>query len=294
LQSGPIALVPARANDQHYELPPEFFELVLGPHRKYSCCLFAGGDETLAEAESAALEATCSHAQIADGQSILELGCGWGSLSLWMAEHYPRSTITAVSNSTPQRQWIESQAARRGLSNLRVVTADVNDFTPDEPPFDRVVSVEMFEHLRNYELMLKRIRRWLQPDGRLFVHIFCHHQFLYPFEEDGATDWMATHFFSGGLMPSFDLLQMFPEQFSVEAQWVWDGRNYQQTAEAWLRNLDARREEALAILKAHYGDREATRWLQRWRMFFLAVAELFGYADGAEWQVTHCRLKPTP
>ncbi len=292
LSAGAIALVPERANEQHYELPPEFFGLVLGPHRKYSCCEFVNGDDSLAEAESAALRSTCRHAQIADGQSILELGCGWGSLSLWMAEKYPASAITAVSNSAPQRRWIEAEAERRGLRNLHIVTADINDFAAGSSLFDRVVSVEMFEHVRNYDLLLERVRNWLTPDGRLLIHHFCHRQFLYPFEEQQSTDWMAKHFFSGGLMPSFDLLQNFPRRFTVEAQWVWNGTHYQRTAEAWLKKLDARRDEVLGVLRTRYGASEAGRWLQRWRMFFLAVSELFGYRDGNEWFVTHCRLKP--
>jgi cyclopropane-fatty-acyl-phospholipid synthase len=292
LFSGPIALVPERANQQHYELPPEFFGLVLGPHRKYSCCRFVTGEESLAQAEAAALESTCNHAQLADGQTILELGCGWGSLSLWMAEKYPRSLITSVSNSAAQRGWIQSQADQRDLKNLHVVTADINDFSAEPMQFDRVVSVEMFEHVRNYDLLLARIQQWLKREGRLLVHHFCHRHFLYPFEEAGSTDWMARHFFSGGLMPSSDLLHRFPERFTAEAQWIWNGSDYRRTADAWLHNLDARRAEALAVLRSQYGAQDASRWLQRWRMFFLAVSELFGFRGGNEWFVTHCRLKP--
>ncbi len=296
LKSGPVALVPERANEQHYELPPEFFQLILGPHRKYSCCLFHDADATLPEAEEAALDATCAHAQLADGQRVLELGCGWGSLSLWMAARYPASEILAVSNSRPQREFIVSQAAQRGLRNLRVVTADMNTFEPRDyaegrAPFDRVVSVEMFEHMRNYDQLLGRIAGWMGPAGRFFVHVFCHKSYLYPFNEEGSTDWMARHFFSGGLMPSADLFHHFPDRLQVESQWIWSGRHYQQTAEAWLRNLDEQRNAAENILVATYGEREASRWLQRWRMFFLAVSELFGCHGGDEWCVTHYRLK---
>jgi len=290
LKSGPIALVPELANDQHYELPPEFFELILGPHRKYSCCLFSEQNRTLAQAEAAALEETCVHAQLADGQSILELGCGWGSLSLWMAEKFPNSQVTAISNSRPQREWIESVAVQKRLTNLRVITGDMNDFSVDGQKFDRVVSVEMFEHMRNYDRLLEKVSNWLTPEGRLFVHVFSHRDYLYPFEEAGAGDWMATHFFSGGLMPSSDLFHHFAEHFTVEAQWTWNGRHYQQTADAWLDRLDAHREGALHILRSRYGEHEARRWLQRWRMFFLAVSELFGFQGGHEWQVVHCRL----
>ncbi len=297
LKTGPVALVPERANQQHYEIPPEFFQLVLGPHRKYSCCLFHDRDTMLKEAEETALEATCAHAQLADGQTVLELGCGWGSLSLWMAEHYPNSRIFAVSNSAPQRQFIEGVAAAKGFRNLQVVTADMNEFDPwqlgwKSGSFDRVVSVEMFEHMRNYDELLGRINRWMSPAGRFLVHVFCHKSYLYPFNEDGQADWMAKNFFSGGLMPNVELFHQFPSRFAVESQWIWNGQHYQRTSDAWLANLDARREEALGILRGVYGNAEAGRWLQRWRMFFLAVSELFGYSGGDEWFVTHCRLRP--
>lgn len=295
---GPIAPVPEKANEQHYELPPEFFAQVLGSHRKYSCCLWSDSTTTLDEAEDAALLQTCEHAQLADGQNILELGCGWGSLSLWMARRYPRSLITAVSNSTPQRKSIESQAAAQGLKNLEVITADMNQFQPpgiDSPveKFDRVVSVEMFEHMRNYEKLLSRIASWLKPDGKLFVHIFCHRVLAYPFETEGASNWMGQYFFTGGIMPSADFISHFDRDLRVVAQHEWDGRHYQKTSEAWLARLDARRAQILPILQATYGPLEAQRWLHRWRMFFLAVAELFGYANGKEWYVSHYLLERT-
>lgn len=297
LRTGPIALVPERANEQHYEIPPAYFEAVLGPRRKYSCCLFPTPSATLAEAEDAALEETARNADLSDGQQVLELGCGWGSLSLWMAERYPQSLITAVSNSAPQRQFIEAQARQRGFTNLTVVTADMNTFDPANAStvpteFDRVVSVEMFEHMRNYDRLLERIARWLAPDGRLFVHVFCHRDHLYPFEEADPSDWMARHFFSGGLMPSRDLFRWFDNRFTVEAQADWNGTHYERTSNAWLANLDARRQEVEQILTKTYGPADAARWLHRWRMFFLAVAELFGLAGGNEWCVTQCRLRP--
>ena len=287
LRSGPIALVPDAANRQHYELPSEFFAAILGPHRKYSCCYFPNDDSTLAEAEEAALETTCRRAELADGQRILELGCGWGSLTLWMAERFPNSRITAVSNSHSQRQFIARQALLRGLDNLRLLTADMNDVVPGPRLFDRVVSVEMFEHMRNYRSLLERIASWLAPAGKLFVHIFCHRSLAYPFETEGSANWMGRYFFAGGCMPAANLLTKFNRDLRVVRQDLWNGRHYQRTAEAWLANLDARRCDVLDVLAAVYGAREARRWLNRWRVFFLAVAELFGFSRGEEWFVSH-------
>ena len=291
MRVGPIAPLPEKANEQHYELPPEFFTAVLGPHRKYSSCFWPTETASLAEAEAAALDITCERADLSDGQDILELGCGWGSLSLWMAERFRNSRITAVSNSAPQRRFIESEAVARGLANLRVITADMNEFTPEAKRFDRVVSVEMFEHMRNYERLLERIASWLRPSGKLFVHHFCHRQFAYPFETEGDANWMGRYFFTGGLMPSEHMLRHFNRHLTVVRQWRWDGTHYQRTSEAWLANLDARRRDVLPILEATYGRDPARRWFHRWRLFFLAVAELFGYANGTEWFVSHSLLQ---
>lgn len=293
LRSGPIAPVPEKANEQHYELPAEFFAAMLGPHRKYSCCYFEDNDSGLEQAEAAALQLTCERAELEDGQETLELGCGWGSLSLWMAERYPASRITAVSNSASQRAFIEAEARTRSITNLHVITADMNEFAPPHNRYDRVVSVEMFEHMRNYRELLSRISGWLHTRGKLFVHLFCHREFNYPFETGGSENWMGRYFFTGGMMPSANLLTWFDQSLTVTRQWMWNGRHYQRTADAWLANLDERRHEARQLLSAAYGFRDAAHWFNRWRMFLLAVSELFGYADGEEWFVAHYLLEQT-
>ena len=286
----PIAEHVDAANAQHYELPPRFFELTLGPRRKYSCCLYPTGEETLAEAEVLALEATLAHADLADGQSILELGCGWGSLTLFMAERLPQARITAVSNSAPQRRHIEALAAAAGLTNITVITADMNDFQP-QGRFNRVVSVEMFEHMANWRGLLERIRGWLAPEGRLFLHVFSHRNQPYRFDANDPTDWIAQHFFTGGIMPSHGLIARFDDCFAIERQWRWSGQHYQRTADHWLARLDANRAEIEAVLRAVYGD-DARLWWRRWRLFYLATAGLFGHAAGGEWGVSHTLLRP--
>ncbi|MBS0638318.1 MAG: class I SAM-dependent methyltransferase [Proteobacteria bacterium] len=286
----PIAVRPDAANAQHYEVPAEFFGLVLGPRRKYSCCLYDGRTTTLAIAEERALAETAAHAALADGQDVLELGCGWGSLSLWMAEHFAGSHITAVSNSHSQRAYIEAQARERGLTNLRVVTADMNDFDAGAS-FDRVVSVEMFEHMTNWRALLRRIHAWLRPDGRLFLHVFSHHSAPYLFDMGDQEDWIAQHFFTGGIMPSHGLLWHVTEQFDVEQDWRWGGLHYARTARDWLGNFDRNEDRVMNLLRKVYGA-DAALWKRRWRLFFLATAGLFGHADGAEWGVSHYLLQP--
>lgn len=286
----PIAVHTDAANAQHYEVPAAFFEHVLGSRRKYSCCYYADPGDTLAAAEEKALALTAEHAGLADGQDILELGCGWGSLSLWMAERYPKARIVSVSNSSSQRAFIEEQARRRHLGNLRVVTADMNDFATEEH-FDRVVSVEMFEHMANWRALLGRIRDWLKRDGRLFIHVFAHTQGCYRFDATDAGDWIAQHFFTGGLMPSATLAHQFPDLFAVEAEWRWNGEHYRATAEDWLANFDRNLPMIDPILREVYGT-EAPLWRRRWRLFFLATSGLFGHANGDAWGVHHYRLRP--
>jgi cyclopropane-fatty-acyl-phospholipid synthase len=285
----PIAVHVADANAQHYELPAEFFALALGPRRKYSCCLYDGAT-SLAAAEDRALEETAEHAQLADGQRILELGCGWGSLTLWMAEHYPHAEIVAVSNSHGQRAHIEAELVRRGLRNVTVVTADMNSFAP-VGRFDRVVSVEMFEHMANWQALLARVHAWLVPDGRVFVHVFSHNAAPYRFDHTDKADWIATHFFTGGIMPSHGLIRQVAHRFEVEADWRWSGIHYERTANDWLENFDRHTKQIEAILTQVYGA-DAMLWKRRWRLFFLATAGLFGARGGSAWGISHYRLRP--
>lgn len=290
LRASPVAVETAAANEQHYEIPADFYRLVLGPHLKYSSAWWDETTTDLGDAEAAMLARTCERADLEDGQDVLELGCGWGSLTLWMARHYPNSRFTAVSNSHSQREFIAGRLRDVGLQNVQIVTRDANDFIPEQT-FDRVVSVEMFEHLRNPELLFRRIAGWLRPSGKLFVHVFCHRDLTYLFEDRADDDWMGRHFFTGGMMPSRDLFPQLDHPLALEEQWEVEGRHYAKTAEAWLRNLDARRREALSVLGGVYGPDKASLWLQRWRMFFLACAELFAYESGSEWQVAHYRFK---
>jgi cyclopropane-fatty-acyl-phospholipid synthase len=286
----PIAEHTDAANEQHYEVPAEFFLNCLGPRLKYSSCLYAPG-ETLAQAEDRALAETVVHADLKDGQKILELGCGWGSLSLWMARTLPKAQITSVSNSASQGEFIRARAAAEGLTNLTVVTADMNDFTPPDGGFDRVVSVEMFEHMANWRALLTRVKGWLKPDGRLFIHIFTHRTGPYRFDVEDEADWIAQHFFAGGVMPSQNLMRQFPDLFTVEQDWRWSGTHYEKTALHWLENYDRNIAAIRPVLRQVYGDK-AVLWHRRWRLFFLATAGLFGHRGGEEWGVSHYRLKP--
>jgi cyclopropane-fatty-acyl-phospholipid synthase len=292
MRSSPVALATAEANEQHYEVPPAFYDLVLGAHRKYSSCFFPEGVTTLDAAEAAMLSLTCERACLADGQNILELGCGWGSLTLWMAERYPDSRIVAVSSSRDQREYVEEKAAERNLANLKVVTCDMNVFDPATGPvFDRVVSVEMFEHMRNWPELLGRIASWLKPDGRVFLHVFSHRDVSYPYEARDESDWMARNFFTGGLMPSDHLLLRFPEHLFVEERWRVNGTHYARTAEAWLANLDRNGGAAKKLFAKAYGPGVARRKVLEWRILFMACAELFAHRGGNEWMVSHYRLR---
>ncbi|MGC3988803.1 MAG: cyclopropane-fatty-acyl-phospholipid synthase family protein [Chthoniobacteraceae bacterium] len=292
LKQSVIAIKTREANEQHYELPAVFFQKCLGPNLKYSSGFWPDGVDTLGKAEETMLALTCERAELADGQRILELGCGWGSLTLWMATHFPQAQITGVSNSASQREFILGEAARRGLSNVSIITCDMNVFAA-EGVFERVVSVEMFEHMKNYRLLLERISRWLVPGGKLFVHIFTHRIFAYHYLDEGPSDWMTRYFFSGGQMPSDDLLLYFQEDLKIEAHWNVNGTHYQKTAEAWLQNMDAHRAEIWPLFEQTYGGTQAKKWWSYWRVFFMSCAELWGYRNGNEWMVSHYRfVKP--
>jgi cyclopropane-fatty-acyl-phospholipid synthase len=285
----PIAVSTEDANAQHYEVPADFFGLVLGPHRKYSCCYYDTPSATLADAEETALRLTVAHADLRDGQDILELGCGWGSLSLYMAQLYPNARIVAVSNSHSQRAFIEQEAELRHIRNLRAITCDMNEFAPRQR-FDRVVSVEMFEHMSNWRSLFERVRSWMKPDARFFMHVFSHRRVPYRYDVSDSADWIAQYFFTGGIMPSHGLPRHFSDLFAVEQDWLWDGTHYERTALHWLANFDARRDEIVPVLRRVYG-LDAPIWLRRWRIFFLATAGMFGHAGGREWGVSHYRMK---
>ena len=277
------------ANTQHYEVPAAFFALVLGPNRKNSSCFYKEPASTLREAEEEALRQTVEHADLADGQAILELGCGWGSLSLWMARQFPNSEITVVSNSHSQREHIERQAASRGLKNLGVITSDMNVFAPNRQ-FGRIVSVEMFEQMINWRQSLTRMKSWLAPDGRFFMHVFTHRSGAYLFDRANGDDWIAKHFFTNRVMPSHHLVRQYADLFEVEKEWRWSGTHYQRTVLDWLGNFDSNRDQIASVLRPVYGS-DTALWMRRWRWFFLATSGLSGYADGSEWGVSHYRMK---
>jgi cyclopropane-fatty-acyl-phospholipid synthase len=287
LQGLPIAINTADSKAQHYEVPTEFYQRCLGPRLKYSSCLYESGTETLGQAEEKMLALTCQRARLADSQTILELGCGWGSLTLWMAEKYPQARITAVSHSRTQREHITGEARRRGLANVTVITCDMNDFQAGAGLFDRVVSVEMFEHMKNWPRLMANIAGWLKPGGYFFAHVFVHARFAYHFVVRDETDWMSKYFFTGGMMPSHDLFGRFQDGLSLVEDWKVNGRHYAQTAEHWLQKMDAHRPELMPLFVQTYGADQAVRWWSYWRVFYLSCAELWAFRQGEEWHVSH-------
>ena len=289
LEGRPLAEDTDAANEQHYEIPADYFSNVLGPHLKYSSGYWSENCNTLEQSEADMLKLTGQRAELADGQRVLELGCGWGSLSLWMAKHFPKSQFTAVSNSNSQREYIVDQAKQRGLTNLEVITCNINDFQPTAS-FDRIVSVEMFEHLRNHRALFKKIHQWLLPEGKLFVHIFAHREHTYLYDANEPGDWMSRYFFTGGIMPATDLLPTAAAGLlDLESEWSVNGMHYSKTLEAWLQLQDSCEPKILDIFKQCYGSQNRL-WLQRWRIFYLACSELFAYNKGNEWFVMHYRF----
>lgn len=286
LKKSPIAINTADANTQHYEVPADFFQLVLGKHLKYSSGYWKEGVASIDVSEKDMLEITCGRAELKDGQNILELGCGWGSLSLFMAGKYPNSKITSVSNSHSQKVFIDGQAQKRNVKNLTILTADMNVFQIGEK-FDRVVSVEMFEHMRNYELLMGKAASFLNPNGKLFVHIFTHKDYAYKFEVLHDSDWMSKYFFTGGIMPSDHLLLYFQKELKIEKHWGVSGTHYEKTSNAWLKNMDSNKQKIMGIMERVYGKKAAFKWWSYWRIFFMACAELWGYKEGKEWMVSH-------
>ena len=289
MNQSPIALVPELANEQHYEVPAEFFRAVMGDHLKYSCCYWPTDVSTLSEAEAAALDLTVKRAGIEDGMNVLDLGCGWGSLSLWIAEHFPNASVTSVSNSHSQREFIVNEAKKRSIENIDVIVCDMNDFSI-EKQFDRVVSVEMFEHMRNWGALFERINGWLAPQGKFFMHVFCHRTTPYEYIDKGPGDWMSRYFFTGGMMPSADLPLRFANHLQIESRWHWNGQHYARTCNTWLEQMDSNKQSIMPILEECYGASQAQLWWQRWRIFFMACAELFAYDEGQEWFVGHYLL----
>ena len=290
LAGSPIAVVPDKANEQHYEVPAAFYDLCLGKRKKYSSCYFDWPGQTLDEAEERMLALYVERGEFADGQDILELGCGWGSLSLYLAGKFPNSEVTGVSNSNSQREYIMGQAKNQGLKNIQIRTADMNQFSIEER-FDRIVSIEMFEHMRNWDVLFSNVSTWLKDEGKFFMHIFTHRTFAYPYEDKGASDWMARYFFSGGMMPSDDMPLYFQRHLQLEDHWTLSGAHYEHTARCWLENLDRNRQQAIALFEETYGKKQGTKWYVRWRLFFMACEELFGFDQGREWGVSHYRFR---
>lgn len=289
LNEMPIAIQTREANEQHYEVPTAFFLTVLGARRKYSSCYYPTGEESLEQAEDEMLKLVCQRSGLRNGDVVMDLGCGWGATGLWILEHYPQCIVTCVSNSRTQGAHIRKVASERGFSSrLTVITADANVFDTNNR-FDLIISVEMFEHMKNYEQLFKKVSSWLKPEGKLFTHILCHREYTYHFksEEGSDTDWMAQHFFSGGTMPSSDLFLYFQKDVSIEGHWNINGEHYSRTLEAWLERLDANEGTVREIFAREYGHGEVDQQIENWRKFFIYCSEVFACNHGNEWIVAH-------
>jgi cyclopropane-fatty-acyl-phospholipid synthase len=290
LKKSPVAVETKAANEQHYEVPTEFYKFCLGKRLKYSGGYWPIGVNTLDASEEAMLDLSCKRAELQDGHTVLDIGCGWGSLTLYIAEKFPNCKITSVSNSRTQKEYIDSVCKEKGFKNVTVITKDMNVFTIDTK-FDRLMSVEMLEHMKNYEALFERFSGFMKPDALFFIHIFTHHKFAYPFEVKDETDWMSKYFFTGGQMPSDDLFLYFQKDLVIQNHWRVNGEHYQKTSEAWLSKMDENKDRILPILESTYGKENATKWWVYWRVFYMACAELWGYREGEEWFVSHYLFK---
>ncbi|KAJ4830155.1 hypothetical protein Tsubulata_042905 [Turnera subulata] len=286
LKEMPIAIQTETAKAQHYELPTSFFKLVLGKNMKYSCCYFPNESSSLEDAEKAMLELYCERAKLKDGHTVLDVGCGWGSLSLFIAQKYANCKITGICNSTTQKAYIEEQCRDLQLHNLEIIVADISTFEM-EASYDRIFSIEMFEHMKNYGQLLNKISKWMKQDTLLFVHYFCHKAFAYHFEDINEDDWITRYFFTGGTMPSANLLLYFQDDVSIVNHWLVNGKHYSKTSEEWLKRMDKNLASIKPIMESTYGKDQSLKWTVYWRTFFIAVAELFGYNNGDEWMVAH-------
>jgi cyclopropane-fatty-acyl-phospholipid synthase len=287
LAQSPIAIHTQAANEQHYEVPTEFYQFIMGKRMKYSSGYWKDDNSSFQESEDSMLELYIDRTEFFDGMKLLDLGCGWGSVSLYFAEKFPNSSIVGVSNSRTQKDFIMNSAKARGLKNIQIVTVDMNEFDPGIDVFDRIISIEMLEHMKNYEKLFEKLAKSLKNNGKIFIHIFTHKDLAYPFEVKDATDWMSKYFFTGGQMPSDDLLLYFQKDLIIEAHWAVDGTHYSRTSENWLYNMDQHKAEIMPILQNTYGKENALKWWVYWRIFFMSCSELFRYRNGREWFVSH-------
>jgi len=289
-----IAEATEEAKEQHYEVPTDFFLLSLGPWLKYSSCYWPKGCSTLRGAEEAMLEKICERAQIQDGMEILDLGCGWGSCGLYLLKKYPNVKVTFFSNSTTQQAYIREQAKKgNNLDRIKSIAGDVN-VTELNAEFDRIVTNEMFEHMKNYEKLFEKVSKWLKPEtGLLFIHVFCHRFFPYQFKvkDSNNADWMGRNYFTGGSMPSFDTFLYFQKHLAIQNTWMINGVHYSKTLEAWLDLLKEKESIISEIFAKEYGADKVTEHLNGWKLFYIMSSEAFKYNEGNDWCVAHYTFK---